>query len=66
MTRWRSAKRPPEDGVLVLVSTAVGLTVGHHDSYTREWLTHALGHTYTVSHWQPLPAPPRVRKEGKR
>jgi hypothetical protein len=70
--RWRSAKRPPshEDDVFVYLPADELRLIGCHyeDDERATWFVYGIsdyGRECTVTHWQPLPAPPRTRKVKK-
>lgn len=57
---WISVKdRLPENGSICLVCGAKGgMRVARFRTVRAEWTVVGTGKYFTVTHWQPLPAPP--------
>lgn len=71
MSEWISVEDELPEDVLVLVVTRKGfVTVGEYDAKNNQWIAldpYLLGCIDsviypTVTHWQPLPAPPKEEK----
>lgn len=61
VVRWTSAKRPPDGAhaVLVYVPYDGAIELGYF--FVGRWHVYGQGFPSAVSHWRPLPPPPRVR-----
>lgn len=60
--KWISVEeRVPENDDDVLIITEFGISMGYYDIYRDYWVDYTNGDSNIVTHWMPLPEPP---KEG--
>ena len=67
MTEWQPMETAPRDGTHVLVySESHGIQKSHYDDFFKRWMIYQtaeydneFGELEGVTHWQPLPEPPK-------
>ena len=65
---WRSVKDELPDNVddVLVYCGPQEIYIGYYNKRSNGWRTNDGDHIYSVTHWQPLPAPPADKGEANR
>jgi hypothetical protein len=62
MTEWQPIETAPKDGTDVLVWDGDSVSLASYDKVTESWWVLVEFSLDGVTHWQPLPTPPKAAK----